>query len=304
MLPTSDFVTAASVPAVVVNPPAAPPELPTQVEPSPRHVVPSVERTVVWNLPFDRLTMEGAVDQIEHLIRRGEPSYVITANLNYAMLHHRQAELKRVSEDAALILADGQPIVWRSKLGKKPLPERVAGSEMIYHLAQRASEQGWSIYFLGGQPAVAASCAERLAQLYPGLRIAGVESPPFRQLSDEEKAAQIERIQNSGASLLLVAFGQPKGECWIHQHYKQLGVAVSIQLGASFDFIAGTAKRAPVFWQRLGAEWAYRMFSDPRRLIPRYAANGMFLCEALIDDWKRKVTSWGMGQWVEPDQSS
>ena len=257
------------------------------------------DRTTVWDVPFDCVTLQQAVEQIEKLIAHGQPSYVITANVNYVMLHHRRREMQPITEQADLVLADGQPIVWRSKIGHTPLPERVAGSEMIYRLAQQASFNGWGIYFLGGEPGVAATCAERLADLYPGLKIAGVESPPFRKLNEEEQAAQDERIRSSGAKLLLVAFGQPKGECWIHEHYKRLGVPVSIQLGASFDFIAGTAKRAPVFWQRIGLEWAYRMMSDPRRLVPRYAANAWFLARVLIEDWKRKVTSWGLGEWTE-----
>ncbi len=280
-------------------------ETPPQTDPNSSFESPSGHgpRTTVWDVPFDRVTLEQAVGKIEKLIVAGQPSYVITANLNYVMLHHRRAEMQRITEHADLILADGQPIVWRSKIGRAPLPGRIAGSEMIYRLAQQASFRGWGIYFLGGEPGVAATCAERLADLYPGLKIAGVESPPFRELTADEQAAQDERIRNSGAKLLLVAFGQPKGECWIHQHYKRLGVPVSIQLGASFDFIAGTARRAPLAWQRVGLEWAYRMMSDPRRLVPRYASNAWFLASVLIEDWKRKVTSWGMGEWTDQSPS-
>jgi N-acetylglucosaminyldiphosphoundecaprenol N-acetyl-beta-D-mannosaminyltransferase len=166
---------------------------------------------------------------------------------------------------------------------------------MIYDLAHRASLNEWGIYFLGGEPGVAQACADKLAELYPGLRIAGVESPPFRQLTADEQAEQDQRIRASNAQILLVAFGQPKGELWIHQHYKRLGVPVSIQLGASFDFVAGTATRAPAIFQRLGLEWAYRMCSDPKRLVPRYTANAIFLMRSLIQDWKSKVESWGFG---------
>lgn len=287
--PASDFATAVPIPTPVVVPALTPP-VDVATDPPPcRDATPLVqpERTEVWNVPFDRLTMNETVDHIEALIGRGKPSYVITANLNYAMLHHRDEQMRTVTADADLILADGQPIVWRSRLGDRPLPERVAGSELIHHLAQRSSEQGWSIYFLGGAPSVGEACARKLAETYPGMQIAGIESPPFRELSEDERAEQAERIRRSGASLLLVAFGQPKGERWIHENYQRLGVPVSIQLGASFDFVAGTAKRAPRMWQRFGAEWAYRMMSDPRRLIPRYAANAKFLVEALIEDCKR-----------------
>ncbi len=274
------------VTAVAVAPVAKPIVVPVEV---PLH-----HRTLVWGVPFDHVTLDEAVDTIDAMVRRGDPSFVVTANLNYAMLNHRRDEVRAITEDADLILADGQPIVWRSRLSDRPLPERVAGSEMIYRLAQLAAEKGWGIYFLGGEPGVASTCAERLVKQYPGLRIAGVESPPFRKLTDEEQTAQDNRIEQSGAQILLVAFGQPKGEVWIHENYRRLGVPVSIQLGASFDFIAGTAKRAPLVWQRFGIEWAYRMFSDPKRLVPRYAANASFLVAALIEDWRQQVIRWGM----------
>lgn len=275
--------------------PAVPVVVPTGVTAAPptgREIeLKPLDRCPVWEVPFDRVTLEAAVDRIEQLVDRGVPSYVITANLNYVMLHHQQPDMLEITRDASLILADGQPIVWRSMLDEQRLPERVAGSEMIYHLARRASEQGWGIYFLGGQPGVAEKCAQRLQQQYPGMRIAGIESPPFRALSEKEQAEQDSRIRDSGAQILLVAFGQPKGERWIHQHHQRLGVPVSIQLGASFDFIAGTAKRAPVFWQKIGAEWAYRMCSDPKRLLPRYLQNAIFLAKLLIQDWQHKLNA-------------
>ncbi len=251
----------------------------------------------VWDVPFDRVTLEQAVEQIANLVMRRVPSYVITANLNYAMLHHRQPDIRPITAAAALILADGQPIVWRSRLTNNPLSERVAGSEMIYRLAETARDRGFRIYFLGGEPGVANRCASKLVELYPGLQIAGIESPPFRKLSNEEQTHQDARIRDAKTDILLVAFGQPKGERWIYENYRRLGVPVSIQLGASFDFIAGTAQRAPQIWQTIGMEWAYRMLSDPKRLVPRYASNATFLLGALIEDWKRQVTRWGMGQW-------
>lgn len=268
------------------------------VVPATKHEPPErpwIDRSEIWNVPFDRVTLQQAVDHIDVLIQRREPSYVITANLNYAMLHNDQEGMETITKDAALILADGQPIVWRSKLSDKPLPERVAGSEMIYNLAELCRNKKYRVYFLGGEPGVAEACAKQLIKQYPGLQIAGIESPPFRELTCEEQRAQDQRIQESGTDLLLVAFGQPKGERWIHQHYQRLGVPVSIQLGASFDFIAGTAKRAPLPFQKVGLEWAYRMMSDPKRLVPRYAKNACFLFKALAQDWARKVQSWGMG---------
>lgn len=270
---------------------------------SPSDKRPRTEKSLVWGVPFDRLTKPESVDAIEHLIESRTTGYVITANLNYLMHHNQNPRLRSVTEDAAMILADGQPIVWRSRWSSQPLPTRVAGSEMIYDLADRACQKGWGIYFLGGQTGVAERCARRLADRYPGLRIVGVESPPYRQLTDQEQHEQDARIRDSGADLLLVALGQPKGEIWIHQNYQRLGVPVSIQLGASFDFVAGVSKRAPRIWQRCGMEWAYRMLSDPHRLLPRYAANACFLIKSIIGDLRTRQRTQANPQ-SEPSRAS
>ncbi|MEM9366041.1 MAG: WecB/TagA/CpsF family glycosyltransferase [Planctomycetota bacterium] len=256
------------------------------------------DRITVWNVPFDRLDMWQSVDRIDALIRRGIPSYAITANLNYCMLHNRDPQVRRVTREAALILADGQPIVWRSKLSNRKLPERVAGRELLVHLCGRAAQRGYRVYLLGGQPGVADRAATMLCQLHPGLQVAGTESPPYRELTATEHQEQLERIRVSGADVLFVAFGQPKGEKWICENHQALGVPMSIQLGASFDFLAGTAKQAPDWVGRCGLEWAYRMAADPRRLVPRYTSNAAFLAGALVEDWRKQVTEWGMGDWA------
>lgn len=246
----------------------------------------------VWGLPFARVTLDESIAWIGRLIERGKPEYLITANLNYVMLAARQPSLVEISRGAAAIFADGMPIVWRSRHGStSPLPERVAGSEMIYRIAEASARDGWRIYFLGAASGVAQRCADRLAQLYPAMQIAGVESPPFRKLTAREEAEQEDQIRAARPDVLLVAFGQPKGEQWIAARYRRLGVPVSIQLGASFDFVAGTATRAPAAWQKIGMEWAYRMLSDPRRLVPRYAGNAAFLAKVVAGEL------WGWGCW-------
>jgi len=284
------------VPLVVVAPSQfdaslAPPPLSTpQVAARPAAATGSYQRgeTVnVWNVPFDAVTMSEAIDAIAQMIDDRTPRYVITANLNYAMLVAEDPSLKPITDQASLILADGQPIVWRSWLSGdgKRLPCRVAGSEMIFKLAQRAASSGWSIYFLGAEPGIAHACAANLASLYPGLNIAGVQSPPYRQLTDQEIQQQFADIRQARPDILLVAFGQPKGEKWIREHYQSLGVPVSIQVGASFDFAAGRVSRAPLWLQKIGMEWAHRMLGDPKRLVPRYYRNAKFLSLTLIREW-------------------
>jgi N-acetylglucosaminyldiphosphoundecaprenol N-acetyl-beta-D-mannosaminyltransferase len=155
---------------------------------------------------------------------------------------------------------------------------------MIIELAKLSSLRGYRLFLLGAAPGVARRAADHLCSLFPQLQIAGCLSPSFGSWSAEEQAEVFARIQQTRTDILLVAFGQPKGERWIHQHHQQLGIPLSIQLGASFDFLAGTAKRAPTTWQRLGCEWLYRSLSEPRRLGPRYLSNIRFLCRCLLSD--------------------
>ncbi|MEM6981290.1 MAG: WecB/TagA/CpsF family glycosyltransferase [Planctomycetota bacterium] len=243
--------------------------------------------------------MNQTLDRIEALVERRTPSTVLTANLNFCMLHEDQPALQQITRTADLVIADGQPIVWRSRLSETPLPERVAGSELVVHLARLAAFRRWRIYLLGGQAGVPEQAAKALLQDNPSLEIVGTESPPFRDLTDQEQAEQIARIRAAKPDLLLVAFGQPKGDYWIDRNRQALGVPVCIQVGASLDFLAGTSQRAPLWVQVIGMEWAHRMMGDPRRLVPRYAANALFAAKKLTQDWREQVTRWGLGNWTQ-----
>ncbi len=267
---------------------------------TPSSTVPAFRRgdvANVWGLPVDAMTMAESLDAIGQMIEDRVPRYIITANLNYAMLADRDPSLETVTRDAAMILADGQPLVWRSRLaGGVRLPERVTGSELIHRLAERAAQSQWRVFFLGAAPGVAQRCADRLSQLYTGLPVAGTYAPPFRVSSEAERGELRARIRDARPDILLVAFGQPKGEKWIHENYRFLEVPVSLQVGASFDFVAGTARRAPKMLQKMGLEWAHRCATEPRRLVPRYASNAKFLALSLIRDWHAYVNDrYGYG---------
>jgi N-acetylglucosaminyldiphosphoundecaprenol N-acetyl-beta-D-mannosaminyltransferase len=239
---------------------------------------------VVWGLPFAPLTLAGTVDAIEELVEAGKPSYFITANTHYAMLSSQVPRLAEVNARAALVLADGKPPVWASRLLGTPLPERVAGSDLIYGLAERAAARGHRLFLLGGAEGVADEAARRLSERYPGLVIAGTACPPHRPMDDDERRELIDRVRAAKPHILLVAFGQPKGEFWIAENLEALGVPVSAQVGATLDFVAGRVRRAPAIVQKIGMEWAFRMALEPRRLAPRYARNARFLAARLARD--------------------
>jgi N-acetylglucosaminyldiphosphoundecaprenol N-acetyl-beta-D-mannosaminyltransferase len=236
----------------------------------------------VWGLPLAPHTFDQALDRIDRLIATRKPSFFITANLNYAMLADADSRLKRLNDRAAFILADGMPLVWWSRLGSRPLPERVAGSDLIYGMCERAAKNGHRVYLLGAGPGVADEAAAKLVQRYPGLQIAGIECPPFRPLSPAEEQEQCARVQAARADILFVAFGQPKGELWIADNLDRLGVPVSVQVGASLDFVAGRVKRSPVWMRKTGLEWLHRLAQEPRRLAGRYLDNVRFLFKAVF----------------------
>lgn len=247
------------------------------------------ESTQVWGTDFSLLDMKDTIRLADEIVLAGKPEFFVTANLNYLMLVERYPQLIEVNRRAAAVIADGYPVVLRSRLNHMPLPCRVAGSDLIVELAKLSANRDYGIYFLGGEEGVAGKAAEKLRRMFPRLAIAGCYSPPFRPLTATENRDMISRIHDAGTDILLVAFGQPKGELWIYEHLNELKVPLSIQLGASFDFLAGTASRAPKIWQRLGLEWLYRTLGDPKRLAPRYAANIAFLGRQVWRDITRLI---------------
>jgi N-acetylglucosaminyldiphosphoundecaprenol N-acetyl-beta-D-mannosaminyltransferase len=224
------------------------------------------------------------VTTVDSLIEAGQPTYFITANTHYVMVTDQNPDLRALNARAAFILADGTPMVWASRWQGTALPERVAGSDLIFELSAQAAQKRYRLFFLGGAQGVAEEAARRLEARYPGLQVVGTECPPFRELTAEEEATLITRIRSAQPDILFVAFGQPKGERWIDKHFMQLGVPVSVQVGASLDFAAGRIRRAPRWMQKAGLEWTFRLMLEPRRLFARYARNTWFIARMVVRD--------------------
>jgi len=234
------------------------------------------ETVWVWGVPVAALTRAQAVGAVDRLIEAGGPSYFVTANTHYAMLTKELPAMAAVNAGAAFILADGRPLVWAARLQGTPLPERVAGSDLIFDLCDLAARKGYGVYLVGGAEGVAEAAAVRLGSLYTGLRVVGVDCPPFREATPEEHEVLLAKVRAAKPDLLFVAFGQPKGELWLTRNLESLGVPVAVQVGASLDFVAGRIRRAPRLMQAAGLEWVFRVMQEPRRLFPRYARNAWF----------------------------
>ena len=237
-----------------------------------RMSIPSISRTrppiAVLGVPIDHVTMVEAIELLERMVLSGRPHYFATANVDFLCQATKDPELHRILAEADLVLCDGAPVKWASGLLGDPLPERVAGADLVPLLLALAALRGYRVFFLGATSVSAADAVRRLKQEHPGLIIAGQYSPPFGPFNDEEI---IERIRAARPDILLVALGCPKQEKWIAAHYNALGVPVSGGVGATIDFIARRRTRAPLWMQRVGLEWAFRLACEPRRLFPRYS---------------------------------
>ena len=224
-------------------------------------------------LPLANVTAKEAVNEIERLILSGGAHQVATANLDFWLNSLKDVHLHRIIAGCSLVLADGMPLVWISRLLGKPLKERVSGADVVPMLAELSARKGYGIYLLGGRDGVAERAKELLEKQYPGVNIVGHHAPPLADLERMDHGDALDRIRAAKPDILMVAFGNPKQEKWIRMHAKRLGVPVSIGIGGSLDMLVGDVHRAPVWMQRTGLEWLGRCLQEPSRLVPRYYRN-------------------------------
>lgn len=241
----------------------------------------SAKRLRIGKLSVDVLRFSEALDAVEALVVAGQGGSVFTPNVDHVVSVERNEAFRAAYSRAALSLADGMPLVWGSRLLGRPLPERVAGSDLVLPLLERAAQRGWRVFFLGANEGVADKAAEVVRQRY-GTNVVGTDSPRI-VLGD---TAQVERIaaQLNAARphLVLMAFGAPKQELLMDALRERVRPAVCLGIGASLDFIAGTIKRAPGFMRRTGLEWLYRLGQEPRRLWRRYLVNDPLFAAILL----------------------
>ena len=204
------------------------------------------------------------------MIATRRPHFLATANVDFLVQSMHDVELRRILSDADLVLCDGMPLVWASHLLGNPLPERVAGSDLVPQLIELAEQREYRVFFLGGEQKVLEKAMENLREKHPKLKIAGAMSPPFNPLLDMDHDGICKTIRDSAADMVFVSFGCPKQEKWIAMNYRKLGAPVCMGVGATIDFLAGTVKRAPRWMQRCGLEWTWRLAQEPRRLFKRY----------------------------------
>jgi N-acetylglucosaminyldiphosphoundecaprenol N-acetyl-beta-D-mannosaminyltransferase len=224
----------------------------------------NVTGTGITALPFKE-----QVDVMVSWAKERSSRVVCVANVHMLMESRWNESLRHVLEKADLITPDGMPIVWVMRsLGIRD-QDRVAGLDIFRGVCQQAVEKNISIYLLGSTHDVLSKMKSRLEREFPALKVAGIESPPFRPLTKIEDAALIERINDSGAGITFVSLGCPKQECWMQEHVGKIN-SVMVGVGAVFPVYAGEQKHAPKWVRESGLEWSYRLLQEPRRLFGRY----------------------------------
>ncbi|MCO5119174.1 MAG: WecB/TagA/CpsF family glycosyltransferase [Burkholderiaceae bacterium] len=226
-------------------------------------------RMPVLGMPIDVATWREALNRIAGWVRAGEPRVVVTCNAHSIVTARRDPELRAAIESADLSTADGMSVAWFLSLLRRKRQERIAGPDLMWHYCGEAAGRNEKVFLFGSTARTLGLLAARLQRDFPGLQVVGTIAPPWGEWSARLEDELVERINASGAQVVFVGLGCPKQEVWIH-HQRERISAVMIGVGAAFDFYAGTVRRAPLWMQKSGLEWGWRLAREPRRLLGRY----------------------------------
>ena len=237
----------------------------------------ALNRQKFMNTYIDNVTMEEAIGHIEECIQKKKIGQVITPNVDQIVRMEWDDYFKKICDNCELLLVDGHPLIWIAKLYGKPFKEKICGSDLIPVLCNIASKKGYSVFFLGAAPGIAAKAAEIMRKQNLGLKIAGTYSPPLGFEKDPEELERINKmLLESEADMLFV-----------YENMYKYKIPMSFSIGGTIDFIAGIQKRAPKWVSKIGFEWMYRLLHDPRRMFKRYIVDDMKIIRLY---WKyRKV---------------
>ena len=232
-----------------------------------------MERVNILGVGVHNISLEQAVAKIEGFVVSGTRHYVCVTNVHTVMMSQRDEEYRTVQNGASLVVPDGQPLVWVQRLMGYDQHARVYGPDLMLASLEHSVTTGTSHFFYGGKEGTPELLAEKMTARFPGLKVLGCYSPPFRPPTPEEAEAEVQRINESGADIIWVGLGAPKQELWMGRHVGRIKAPVMVGVGAAFDFHTGQVKQAPNWMQRHGLEWLFRLWVEPRRLWRRYLYN-------------------------------
>lgn len=239
----------------------------------------------VWNVfgvPFDVLTQASAIEKIEHSVKLSKRLFLTTPNLNFVIASQSDPVFFQSILDSELIVADGMSIIWGAKLLGVPLTERVAGSDVFADLSKlKRRSNKISVFFFGGMEGTGEKASQHLNNRSDGMRCCGFYNPGFVSVKDMSTVAIIDKINVAQPDFLVISLGAKKGQEWIQKNREKLNVTIISHLGAVVDFVAGNIQRAPLFWQRSGFEWLWRIKQE-RSLWRRYFSDGQVFIKLLL----------------------
>ena len=242
----------------------------------------------IFDIEIDAISRADAASIVVSWIKNwdGRLRYVVTPNVNHLVKLQKSTALRRAYDNAAMVLADGKPIVWGSKILGQPLPERVAGSDLVPSIFSEAASLGEvSVFLLGAMPGVGERSAEKIGKQWPHIKVCGTYSPPFGfEQSPIENQNILKLINECTPDLLVIGLGAPKQEIWIYEHMKNIDAKVAMCAGATIDFIAGYKRRAPKWMRTVGIEWVHRMVTDAR-LVRRYSRDFVIFPRLFWKTW-------------------
>jgi len=247
-----------------------------------------MQRIEVLGCPMDVATMGETVDWIDQRISANQFTQHVVVNVAKLVNMRKDPELDASVRECDIINIDGQGVVLGARLLGHEVPERVAGVDLFHALLAMSARQGYSAFLLGAKDEVVSATAEKVKALYPGLNVAGYHHGYFW----DDEQAMVEKVRASGAQLLFVAITSPKKENFINRWRDQLGVTFVMGVGGTFDVVAGKVKRAPVWMQKGGLEWFYRVLQEPGRMWKRYLVTNSVFAWLLLREklkFKRKA---------------
>jgi N-acetylglucosaminyldiphosphoundecaprenol N-acetyl-beta-D-mannosaminyltransferase len=245
----------------------------------------------LFGMKIDRLRMADAVAKLRSWVDADDAAcrYVVTPNVDHTVMFAERADLREAYGTASLVLADGFPVVLASRLLRRALPERVAGSDLAPALfASTGDGRRLSVFLLGAAPGVADRAARCIEERWPNVSVVGTYSPPLGFERDERANDEIvQRVNAARPDVLILGLGAPKQELWIAKHHRRLEAKTALCIGATIDFLAGEKARAPRWMQCCGLEWLHRLTSEPKRLFKRYAHDARVFPRLVWNEWRR-----------------
>jgi N-acetylglucosaminyldiphosphoundecaprenol N-acetyl-beta-D-mannosaminyltransferase len=241
-----------------------------------------VEKVNVLGVGISVLDQDRAREFLFDALRDGRRGYVTITNVHSVSEAQRDPALRHIFNRALLSTPDGMPMVWMGRLQGQPSIRRVYGPDLLLNLCEHSRATGFSHFFCGGKPGVAEDLADALQKRFPGLRVAGTFCPPFGPLNSEDRAALFDKVRETRPDFFWVGISTPKQERFMAEYLSVLPEAkIFIGVGAAFDFLTGRVRQAPRWMMRIGLEWLFRLFQEPKRLWRRYLIyNPLFVVRA------------------------